>query len=276
MKTQTLAYSPCPNDTFLFYHFVHSPKNQIREILLDVEELNTRAFQSEFDITKLSFSAFFQVLENYALLRSGGALGSGVGPILVKRKGVQKKPDGNKIAIPGIHTTANLLTHIYLKGEFQPIAFRYDLIIPELLKGNLDFGVIIHEERFTYESFGLEKVMDLGEFWESTTKTLIPLGAIAVKRSLGAEFARQTNEKIVKSLEYSYKNREEVYPYIQSYSQNKDTKIIDAHINLYVNEYTKDIGELGEVGIYKLYEHALKFGFLKKEIESQKLDLFAF
>ncbi|MCB1179053.1 MAG: 1,4-dihydroxy-6-naphthoate synthase, partial [Leptospiraceae bacterium] len=244
--TLTLAYSPCPNDTFLFYHLVHSnisKKIKVKEELHDVEHLNLAAPGEIYDVTKLSFFAFFHILDKYILLNSGSALGRGCGPLLVKKKGKNiKEVKNSKILVPGLNTTANLLLNIYLKKEFEPSPIRYDLIMDKILSDDFDLGVIIHEERFTYEEKGLEKVVDLGEFWESFSGKPIPLGAIGIKRSIENELQMEFDSSLHRSLLKAYENPEVPGDYILENSQVKDEKVVQSHIDLYVNDYTKDLG----------------------------------
>jgi 1,4-dihydroxy-6-naphthoate synthase len=262
----TLAYSPCPNDTFLFYHLVHSnltKKFQIKEELHDVEHLNQKAKENLYQVTKLSFFAFFQVLNHYTLLDSGSALGRGCGPLLVKKKGKStSKLENSNILVPGIWTTANLLTNIYLKKQFTPVPIRYDLISQKLLSEEYDFGVIIHEERFTYKDRGLEKVQDLGEFWESMTDLPIPLGAIAIQRKLDIELQKEFDMKLKESLDLAYQDPIIPKEYILTHSQEKNLKVVQSHIDLYVNDFTKGIGEEGKKAVIRLYEEAKNLNLL--------------
>ncbi len=264
----TLAYSPCPNDTFLFYHLIHeniSEKFSVKEELHDVERLNEYSERAKFDVTKLSFFAYFHVIEGYALLNSGSALGRGCGPLLVKKKGKDlKKITGERILVPGLKTTANLLLNVYLKKDFQPSPLRYDLIMDKILRDEFDLGVIIHEERFTYEERGLEKVIDLGDYWESLTGKPIPLGAIAVKRSTDIELQKEFDKSLKKSLALAYQFPEKTRNYILENSQVKDEAVVKSHIELYVNEFTKDIGDEGKDAVYALLEKAKSLGLVKE------------
>ena len=263
----TLAYSPCPNDTFLFYHLIHedtSEKFSVKEELHDVEKLNQYAEQNKFDVTKLSFFAYFHVMEGYTLLNSGSALGRGCGPLLVKKKGKNlKKVKGEKILVPGIKTTANLLLNVYLEKEFEPTPLRYDLIMDKILLEEFDLGVIIHEERFTYEERGLEKVVDLGDYWESQTGKPIPLGAIAVKRSLNSDLQKEFDASLKKSLSLAYQFPEKTRNYILENSQVKDEEVVKSHIGLYVNDFTKDLGREGKEAVTTLWEKAKSLGLVK-------------
>ncbi|WP_061249788.1 1,4-dihydroxy-6-naphthoate synthase [Leptospira alstonii] len=262
----SLAYSPCPNDTFLFYHLVHgkaAERFRVREELHDVEELNRAAFQGKYQATKLSFAAYFSVMDRYSILDSGSALGRNCGPLLVYKKGKNPgNPKGKKILIPGELTTANLLLKIFLKNDFQTTAVRYDKIIPLLLSGESDFGVLIHEERFTYERQGLSKFQDLGEWWEETTGKHIPLGAIAFRRDLEEEWRENFDSSLKLSLDLATENRETTYEYILKHSQDTTREVVDAHIGLYVNEFTRSLGSEGRDAIFTLYQKGVEAGFL--------------
>ncbi|MBK8394745.1 MAG: 1,4-dihydroxy-6-naphthoate synthase [Leptospiraceae bacterium] len=263
----TLAYSPCPNDTFLFYHLIHeniSDAFSVKEELHDVEKLNIYSEETKFDVTKLSFFAYFHVMKDYSLLTSGSALGRGCGPLLVKKKGKDlKKIKGERILVPGLKTTANLLLNVFLEKNFQPEPIRYDLIMGKILEEEFDLGVIIHEERFTYEEKGLEKVVDLGDYWESQTGKAIPLGAIAVKRSLNKNLQYEFDNSLKKSLSLAYKYPEKTRNYILENSQVKDESVVKSHIDLYVNEFTKDIGPDGKQAVFTLWEKAKSIGLVK-------------
>jgi 1,4-dihydroxy-6-naphthoate synthase len=271
----TLAYSPCPNDTFLFYHLTHSEISsdfKVQEELKDVEELNQSAAEGKYDITKLSFAAYFQVSDKYDLLSAGSALGRNCGPLLIYPQenfsGEEEVPvnisEFKNILSPGEHTTANLLLKLFAHSQVSrsqeiipvpslPISFlRYDRIIPELKKGAGDLGLVIHEERFTYEAQGMKKWMDLGEWWEQTTGTPIPLGCIAIRKTLSSEWKEKINQSIQKSLEMAWENPKIPQEYILENSQNKDLEVVRSHIDLYVNRFTHDLGEEGGNAIREL------------------------
>ena len=266
----TLAYSPCPNDTFIFYNLVHKQifsGYEVKEELWDVEHLNQSALYKKYDSTKLSFFAFFHVTKHYKLLNSGSALGSGCGPIIVKKKGKNiGNLSGKNILVPGLYTTANLLTNLFLSSNFTPIPLRYDLIIQKILNEEYDAGVIIHEERFTYEKKGLEKIVDLGDYWEGTFHYPIPLGAISIRNDLDQSIQNDFDQSIKKSLEMAYRNPLEPKSYILLNSQEKDENVVQSHIDLYVNQYSLSLGEKGKKAIIFLMEKALSTGILKTEV----------
>ena len=216
----------------------------------------------KFEATKLSVAAFFRVIDNYVLLNSGAALGRGCGPILVKKKGSHANLHDNEILIPGELTTANLLLKLHLKNSYTTRYARYDKIITDILEGKADFGIIIHEERFTFEQRGLEPVVDLGEFWEGETGLPIPLGAIAVKRELPQELQKELQASIKESIVKA--EQINPYSYILQHSQNKDPDIVKKHIDLYVNAFSKDLGEEGTRAVTELYNRAVSAGFVTK------------
>jgi 1,4-dihydroxy-6-naphthoate synthase len=260
-KKLTLAFSPCPNDTFIFYALVNGSIDcegyEFETFLNDVETLNKKAFSNTYNITKLSFAALGHVLNKYSLLKSGGALGKGCGPLLVSRKGLKlddiKK---QKIAVPGIMTTAYLLLSLFLEKKPNAKALSFEKIMPAVKSKEFDFGVIIHEGRFTYKEYGLECLMDLGEWWEKKTSLPIPLGCIAIEKKLGKKTA-DTIEKLIKnSILYAFENKEETAFYIKKYAQEMDDKVIEQHINLYVNDFSIDMGKTGELAVKTLFDMA--------------------
>lgn len=233
----SLAISPCPNDTFIFAAMAAMP-GRYRLVLDDVEALNEGAERGAFDIVKLSVAAYGRVRDRYALLRAGGAAGFGVGPLLVSA--APRRP-GGRIAIPGERTTAALL--LRLLGEFETIPMRFDRIEAAVLSGDVDCGVIIHEGRFTYADKGLTKLADLGEVWEQRMQCALPLGAIAIRRDLGADAARGVDDDIRASLRASRANPASVADFVQTHAQAMEPHVIQQHIDLYVNDYTLDLDE---------------------------------
>ena len=254
MTSLSLGYSPCPNDTFIFYALVHQkiplPGLFIKEQLEDVETLNQMALKSRMDITKISYHAFGYLRNQYALLRSGGALGKGCGPLLVNRQDQSKiDPIHQRIAIPGKLTTAYLLLRLYEPKADNIIVLPFHKILQAVQEGVAEAGLIIHESRFTYQQFGLKKVLDLGEWWENFSGYPIPLGGIIVKRTVGQKIARLIEEGIRQSISYAQKYPKETLTYIQKHAQEMEDAVTQKHINLYVNEYSLDIGRQGEKAI---------------------------
>ena len=272
MRTLTLGYSPCPNDTFIFYAIVHGKvdtENVIfHEVLLDVETLNQMALRSELDVTKISYHAFGWLREDYCLLRSGSAIGRNCGPLIAAKESYTVEDlKGKRVAIPGRLTTAYLLFQLFtFDFQLHPLSFimmPFDKIMDAIGKGDADAGLLIHEGRFTYPLYGLKKVIDLGEWWEGETGLPVPLGGIIAKRNLGEELIRRVDYLIRESIEYSLKQKEEPRLYIKQHSQELKDEVIDQHIHLYVNDYSLDIGEEGLSAVKELLRRAEMRGVIK-------------
>ncbi len=265
MEKISLGYSPCPNDTFIFYALAHKKlKTEVEfsEILRDVETLNLMAFHNELDVTKASFHAFGFLREDYCLLHSGSALGRGCGPLIVTKKKIHYSELAQKsIAIPGKMTTAYLLLQLFNPEIKKIVEMPFDMIMNAVSLGTVDAGLIIHESRFTYPSYNLVKLADLGEWWERETGLPIPLGGIFAKRKLGAAAIRKIDSLIKKSLEYAYQNPEEAREYIKSNAQELEDDVIDQHIRLYVNDYTLEIGD-GVLAVEKLLKTAVELNLI--------------
>jgi 1,4-dihydroxy-6-naphthoate synthase len=277
----TLGFSPCPNDTFIFDALVNKKIDtgglEVKPVLEDVETLNKWALEGKLDITKLSFPAFFQSMDTYTLLNAGSALGKGVGPLLVARKGYQAK-NGNgdgfndqSIALPGINTTAHLLFSYACPKAKNKNFMIFSAIEDAVVYGKTELGVIIHENRFTYQQKGLEKVMDLGEYWEEKKKVPIPLGGIAIKRSIDPQLTRQVDQLIRNSLEYSFANYPLITDYVKEHSQAMEENVMRQHIDLYVNDYSLDLGKDGKDAIKTLYE---LFAMIRDKKETAPENLF--
>ena len=271
----SLGFSPCPNDTFIFDALVNqkidTEELEFDVILEDVETLNQWAFQKKLDITKLSFPAFFQSAADYILLNSGSALGKGVGPLLVSAApafGGSGGVEQSSIAIPGLHTTANLLLSFAFPSASKKIPMIFSEIENAVLSGQTDLGVIIHENRFTYREKGLHKVMDLGEYWEQKMRVPIPLGAIAIKRNIEKTVAEKVNRLIRKSIEYGFANYPLITDYVKRHSQAMSEEVMRQHIELYVNNYSIDLGEDGKEAIRVLYNRFLPMQPVKNDFLS--------
>ncbi|PLX91527.1 MAG: 1,4-dihydroxy-6-naphthoate synthase [Desulfuromonas sp.] len=267
MQQLTLGYSPCPNDTFIFYALIHGKIElngvQIREQLEDVETLNRLALDGVLDLTKISYHAFGHLRQNYALLRSGGALGRGCGPLLVSRNTTSMdKLRGKTIAIPGRLTTANLLLQLYGEGFDQVREMPFHRIMAAVADGSVDAGVIIHESRFTYRQQGLVSILDLGQWWEDETGHPIPLGGILARRSLGVECIQQIDAALRASVEYALHHPEQPKRYIRQHAQELADSVINEHINLYVNPFSVDLGEAGVNAIETLFSRAQQRGII--------------
>ena len=277
MKPISLGYSPCPNDTFIFYALVHGKIDTggvlFKEILLDVETLNQMALRTELDITKVSYHAFGYLREDYCLLRSGSAIGRRCGPLIVAGENYTGKDlQDKKIAIPGKLTTAYLLLQLFTsgllrKGECTCIEMPFHKIMEAVKNKDVDAGLIIHEGRFTYPLYGLKKVIDLGEWWENETGLPVPLGGILVKRNLGNDLIKKINSFVRKSVEYAFTHSDESKNYIKMHSQELEDEVIEQHINLYVNDYSIDIGEDGISAVKELLRRAEERGIIKKSRE---------
>jgi 1,4-dihydroxy-6-naphthoate synthase len=273
----TLGFSPCPNDTFIFDALVNknidSEGLEFEPVLADVETLNQWALEGKLDVTKLSFPAFFQSLEHYTLLDAGSALGKGVGPLLIAKQpniDIANIP-GQSIAIPGTHTTANLLLGFAFPAAANKIPLIFSAIEDAVLSGQADAGVIIHENRFTYAQKGLYKVMDLGEHWEEKMKVPVPLGGIAVSQSLKRSIAVKINNLIRKSLQSALANDPEIPTYVKQNAQEMDEHVMRQHIDLYVNDYSLNLGNEGKKAIGALFDVYKKVNNVKEADEPVQL-----
>jgi 1,4-dihydroxy-6-naphthoate synthase len=268
VKTLTLGYSPCPNDTFIFYALVNgriaTDGLRFREMLEDVETLNRMAQRAELDVTKVSFHAFGHLREDYCLLRTGGALGKGCGPLVISRHDcTMDELRGKSIAIPGRLTTAFLLLLIFDPSFAQNVkVVPFNEIIAAVKNGEVDAGLIIHESRFTYRKAGLWKVADLGEWWEEETGCLIPLGAILAKREMGSETVKLLDGLIRRSIDFAFSHRTEPLSYIKKHSQEMEDEVVTQHIDLYVNDYSLDIGDEGIRAVRELFGRAEERGII--------------
>ncbi len=260
-KKLTLGFSTCPNDTFIFDALVHNKIDtegmEFNLILADVEELNQLATKGEIDITKLSYHAYAYVSQTYKLLDAGSALGNNNGPLLIsKHKIYPDEVNDISVAIPGKMTTANLLLSIAYPKLANKKEYLFSDIEEVVLSGEMDAGLIIHENRFTYQQKGLRKIIDLGEFWESKTQMPIPLGGIVVNRKLSEETQQTINKLLRKSLEYAYANPASSLGFIKQYAQEMNEEVMHKHIDLYVNDYSLSLGEKGRAAIKCLYDEA--------------------
>lgn len=265
--TLTLAFSPCPNDCFIFDAIVHRRIDleglDFSVTLDDVEALNTAAFAGAVDITKLSFHAYAYCADKYVLLDAGSALGRNCGPLLISKRPISREEVASgalRIAIPGRYTTANFL----LGFAFPQARNRTELLFSDIeaavLDGRVDAGLIIHENRFTYESRGLRKIIDLGEYWEETTGAPIPLGGIVIRRSLPDAVKQAVNRIVRRSVEYAFAHRDASLPYVRAHAQEMSEEVMYKHIDLYVNTYSIDLGADGRRAVEVLFDRARAAG----------------
>ncbi|NOZ45564.1 MAG: 1,4-dihydroxy-6-naphthoate synthase [Chlorobi bacterium] len=258
-----LGFSTCPNDTFMFNAMVHQKINtngfDFTLHLSDIEELNNLAFRGELDITKISYAAYTKVSDKYIFLNSGSALGNNNGPLLISKKKIY--PDEIeylRIAIPGKLTTANLLLSIACPDATNKTEFLFSDIEEAVLSGEVDAGLIIHENRFTYEKKGLKKIIDLGEFWEESTNKPIPLGGIAIKRSLDIEIQLTIDQILHNSIAFAFNEPDSGLNFIKQYAQEMSEDVMKKHIELYVNNFSLNIGNEGKDAVEILYKKAIE------------------
>ncbi len=259
----TLGFSPCPNDTFIFDAMIHQKIEteglEFEVVMEDVEKLNQMAFAGELDITKLSYHAFGYLTEKYILLNAGSALGKNCGPLLIARPEFDfNKIETANIAIPGKNTTANFLLRLAYPDAVNKTELLFSDIENAVLSGEVDCGLIIHENRFTYAEKGLIKIRDLGEYWEETTRLPIPLGGIVAKRNLNIEILNKIDRVLKRSVEYAFENPKSSLPFIRQHAQEMEEEVMYQHIHLYVNDYSVDLGEEGRKAISKMYKIALE------------------
>jgi 1,4-dihydroxy-6-naphthoate synthase len=279
MKKLSLGFSPCPNDTFIFdaliHHKIDTEGLEFDVFFDDVETLNKKALQGELDITKLSFHAFAHVIDKYVLLDAGSALGFGVGPLLISKTAYTpeevKSQPSLSVGIPGNYTTANFLLGIAFPELQHKKELVFSAIEESLLNQELDLGVIIHENRFTYAQKGLQKIMDLGDYWEQQTGMPIPLGGIMMKRNIDVETQLTVNRLIRKSVEFAFENPEASSDFVRQHAQELDESVRKQHIDLYVNKYSVDLGDLGKKAIRVLFEKGHSVGLISTYTEQMFL-----
>jgi 1,4-dihydroxy-6-naphthoate synthase len=265
----TLGFSPCPNDCFMFDAIV-SKRIDLEGLefavrLADVEALNRAAFAGEIDVTKLSYHAYAYCAGNYVLLDAGSALGRSCGPLLISQRTIAREEvaEGKlNIAIPGKYTTANFLLGLAFPRAQNKVELVFSAIEPALQDGQYDAGLIIHENRFTYEAKGLKKIIDLGEFWERDTGAPIPLGGIVINRSLPDEAKYSVNRVLRRSVEYAFAHRAASLPFVRANAQEMSDDVMYRHIDLYVNEYSLDLGNDGRRAVDILFEKARATGIM--------------
>jgi len=260
----SIGFSPCPNDTFIFDALVNKKIDtgdlEFDVILEDVETLNRMALQEKLDISKISYGVLPRVIPNYRVLDAGGALGKGVGPILVSAKPIETADVPNlSIALPGINTTAHMLFNLAFPQAMKKVYMKFSDIENAVLSGEVNLGVLIHENRFTYEQKGLHKVIDLGEYWEYNTECPIPLGGIVMHRQYDIQLMKVVDNLIRESLQYSRKQYPVLSEYVKSNSQEMEEDVMRKHIDLYVNEYSLALGADGRAAVWQLLDVASHF-----------------
>ncbi len=254
------GFTPCPNDAFAFHALVHGlvpAPFEVEPVLCDIEELNRRSARAELELTKLSFGAAAAAGERYRLLRSGAALGRGVGPLVVARepRSLEEAAAG-RIAVPGRETTAFLLLRLAAPELGEVVELRYDRILDAVVSGEVDAGLIIHESRFTYADHGLVQAADLGEWWEGETGLPVPLAGIFARSDLDAELVAEAEAAVRASVEYAFANPDASRDYVRAHAQEMSEEVCAAHIALYVNEHSVDIGDDGLEAIDRLLGRA--------------------
>lgn len=276
----TLGFSPCPNDTFIFdaliHHKIDTEGLEFDVSFDDVETLNQKALGGELDITKLSFHAFAHVVEQYALLDAGSALGFGVGPLLISKVLESQSLDSRlktqdsrlTVGIPGKYTTANFLLGIAYPQLQNKTEMVFSEIESALLNDKIDLGLIIHENRFTFQDKGLHKIMDLGDYWERLTGCAIPLGGIAISRKIDREVQLKVNRLLRKSVEYAFANPKSCINFIKQHAQEMDEAVMYKHIDLYVNKYSIDLSTEGKKAIDTLFQLARERNLIPKTAQN--------
>jgi 1,4-dihydroxy-6-naphthoate synthase len=258
-----LGFSPCPNDAFVFHALVEGGLDtaglRFEPVLEDVETLNGLAEDGRLDVAKVSYHAFGRIADRWWMLPSGGALGRGVGPLIVARD-AGRELAGARIATPGGRTTAALLLDLYAPADAERVPMRYDAIMPAVADGRVDAGLIIHESRFTYADHGLERVVDLGDWWEAETGAALPLGGIAVRRDLPADVIDRVARAVRGSVEAARAAPDASADYVARYAQEMSPEVRRKHIDTYVNDFTLDLGVEGRAAVRTLLERAAALG----------------
>jgi len=267
----SLGFSPCPNDCFMFDAIVNRRidlEGLSFEVRMDdVEALNKAAFADLIDVTKLSYHAYAYCADRYVLLDAGSALGRNCGPLLISKRPItseQVAAGGLRIAIPGRYTTANFLLGLAFPAAGDRTELVFSEIEPALVAGRFDAGLIIHENRFTYAAKGLRKIIDLGEFWEQETGAPIPLGGIVIRRSLPADVQQRVNRVMRRSVEYAFAHRDASLPFVREHAQEMSEDVMYRHIDLYVNEFSVDLGAEGRRAVEVLFDRARASGIIPR------------
>jgi 1,4-dihydroxy-6-naphthoate synthase len=280
--TLTLGFSPCPNDTFIFDALVNKKIDtegiEVKPVLEDVQTLNEWALQGKLDVSKISYGVLPLLPDKYVVLNAGGALGKGVGPLLISKfEGKNKQHEelaqnvnNMTIAVPGEHTTAHMLFSLAFPGAVKKKFMVFSAIEDAVLSGEVDAGVIIHENRFTYQQKGLHKLIDLGEYWERETGNPIPLGGIVMKKTFDTALQQQVDKLIKRSLEYAFAHYPLITDYVKQHSQEMSESVMRQHIDLYVNNYSLALGEDGKAAVHTFLDIYRKM----KQTKAQQSSIF--
>lgn len=265
----SLGYSPCPNDTFIFdaliHHKIDTEGLDFEVFLADVEELNSKAFKQELDITKISYHALAYCMKEYQLLNSGSALGSGVGPLLIAKQHMSEEEINEaRVAIPGKYTTANFLLSLAYPRMKNKVEVLFSDIEKAVLEDRVDIGLIIHENRFTYHEKGLISLIDLGKYWEELSGNLIPLGGIVINRNLDQKLKEKVDRVLKRSISFAFENPKSSKEYTKKHSQELEDHVIQQHIDLYVNQYSLDLGFEGKKAVEHLFQLAKEKELIKE------------
>lgn len=264
-----IAYSPCPNDCFIFDALIHKRIDtegyEFVPVLADVETLNQAAFRKQYPVTKLSYHALAYCCEDYVMLDSGSAIGWRCGPLLISKRNIslEEVAEGNLlIASPGKYTTANFLAAIAFPKARKKIEMVFSAIEDAVLNGDVDAGVIIHENRFTYEAKGLKKIVDLGDWWERKSASAIPLGGIAARRDLSPDQINDIGRLIGKSVYYAQQHPETAMPYVREHAQEMDDEVMKKHIQLYVTANTHILSQSARRAVHKMFDMGRKLNII--------------
>ena len=272
-----IAHSPDSDDAFMFYALakdkLDTGKFHFTHTLQDIETLNRKALNGEYEITAISFHAYVYIADKYMLLPSGASMGDRYGPMVVAREPwSQDALRGKRIAIPGTMTTAYLALKLF-QPEFEAVVIPFDQIMNEVQKGSVDAGLIIHEGQLTYASQQLHKIVDLGEWWYQHTKLPLPLGGNVVRRDLGMEDIREISRLLKESIQYALDHREEALNHAMQFARDLDTKTADRFVGMYVNERTLDYGTEGRQAVQQLFDRAFEAKIIPKPIRAEFADL---
>lgn len=262
-----LGFSPCPNDTFMFNAIVHErialDGFEFSFTIADIHQLNELALKGELDMLKVSYNTYFNCKDQYALLEAGSAMGQGCGPLLVakKQESIEDLVARNaSVAIPGLGTTANLLLSYFAPGLTQRHEMLFHEVMPAVLDGRADLGLIIHENRFTYAGLGLVCIQDLGAYWEEKSGLPIPLGAIVAHRNLGPEVIGKLDRIMRASVAHAFAHPQDSADFVCQHAQELSPEVTQAHIDLYVNEFSLDMGSLGHQAVDALQKVGATMG----------------